>query len=1114
MKNIFRVLLLLILYTTGLYAQSDCPDAIVVCGNHDYYGLDATGVGVQELGENACSSIEHNSIWLKIMIKEGGTLGFTIFPEEIDDLVVDFDFWIFGPNVTCYDLGTTIRCSTTNPLAAVLDYNTTGMNDTQTDVSEGPGMDGNSFIQWMEVEDGDIYYLIIDRPHGASNFSLEWTGSATFHDTPVFNNPNNIPLDIVQCDDDGVNDETTTFDLTVYADMFIDDQTGVALTYHLSENDMVTGENPMESPEVFVNETNPQTIYLKMTDVVTGCYSNETFTISLPPSIGIPQDIIICDNSSGIAEFDLSVNEAVIANGNTNAVVTYYTSEEDAQNAIGAIELPYQNQFAYQSEQIWVRIEDEQEGCIDFTSFIINVAPIPLFNVPDDTLPNITLCDNDGIPDGSVEFDLTINETLLKGDQEDIIFTYYEDIAAGEPELNPIAFPESYSNVPNPQIIHVKIENAITGCYTMGTFMLNVTPGAGIPEELFICDDDDGIATFDLSTNTGLIANGNTDAVVTYYPTQQDAEDEENELDILYENETPYTSEIIWARLDKTEEECVDYTSFTITVITPPEFVAIDNIPPDITLCDNDGVDDELVIFNLTVNEAMLQGTQQNVVFTYYEDNNGIPATTPIATPEMYANNINPQVIHITITNTLAECSTSSSFNLIVIPGAGTPDDLYLCDNDGIAEFDLSINNDAVANGNDNAVISYYTTEEDALNGANAIGELYENTLPYENEQLWARSDVLNGNCFDIASFTIHVTPAPTINNPDGIDINLTKCDDDGIDDAATIFNLTEYSEIFIGNQTDIEITYHLTPEDMASGENTIANPETFTNTTNPQTIYIRLTNTMADCYTGDSFSINIDYTLPTGEPQDLLLCDFEEDGFQLFDLAENSYLISNGNSDTVVTYYTSQEDAENDINPINRFYTNTTPYINQTIWARLENTSGCFGYGVTYFTIGILPLPEIDYTLNIVDFTTSVNAITVIINENPEAYEFSMNGQIFTDVPTFNNLIPGLYTIYIRSKDNCKTIELEVPILNYPKYFTPNGDGTNEVWNVSFLYFFPDARVTIFDRYGKMVKSYLGKQKGWDGTYNGHNLPATDYWFKLEFNNGRVIKSHFSLLR
>ena len=157
MKCIFPYIWLCIFLSGSLYAQSDCPDAIVVCGNDDYYGLNATGVGVQELEPNACFSYENNSLWLKIMIKTGGTLGFTITPEEIDDLVVDFDFWIFGPNVSCGSLGTPVRCSTTNPLAAGLDYNTTGMNDTETDTSEGLGSDGNSFIQWREVQDGDEY---------------------------------------------------------------------------------------------------------------------------------------------------------------------------------------------------------------------------------------------------------------------------------------------------------------------------------------------------------------------------------------------------------------------------------------------------------------------------------------------------------------------------------------------------------------------------------------------------------------------------------------------------------------------------------------------------------------------------------------------------------------------------------------------------------------------------------------------------------------------------------------------------------------------------------------------------------------------------------------------
>ncbi|MES2485825.1 MAG: hypothetical protein V4581_07745, partial [Bacteroidota bacterium] len=109
-------------------AQNDCPDAIMVCGSADFIDLSAEGPGniLEITTGNACSSGENNTIWLEILIKDGGTLGFVITPPT-SDLVIDFDFWMFGPDVPCNALGTAIRCSTTNPLQAGLTYNTTGM---------------------------------------------------------------------------------------------------------------------------------------------------------------------------------------------------------------------------------------------------------------------------------------------------------------------------------------------------------------------------------------------------------------------------------------------------------------------------------------------------------------------------------------------------------------------------------------------------------------------------------------------------------------------------------------------------------------------------------------------------------------------------------------------------------------------------------------------------------------------------------------------------------------------------------------------------------------------------------------------------------------------------
>ncbi|WP_294824336.1 T9SS type B sorting domain-containing protein, partial [uncultured Flavobacterium sp.] len=66
----------------------------------------------------------------------------------------------------------------------------------------------------------------------------------------------------------------------------------------------------------------------------------------------------------------------------------------------------------------------------------------------------------------------------------------------------------------------------------------------------------------------------------------------------------------------------------------------------------------------------------------------------------------------------------------------------------------------------------------------------------------------------------------------------------------------------------------------------------------------------------------------------------------------------------------------------------------------------------------------------------------------------------------------------------------------------------------IPYLSLQPNASVTIFDRYGKLVGSFRGNNGGWDGNSNGNNLPSTDYWFVLELEDGRKIKGHFAMLR
>lgn len=384
MKSQFTLIMLLLCGISPLLAQSDCSNAITVCGNTAYSGLTATGGGNEDElipnafgnGNNDCEGVETNSLWLRLPIETGGTLGFILTPSS-PAIDIDFDFYIFGPNAVCGNLGHTVRCSTTNPEAAFAANNLTGMSELEADTFEGPGEFGSSFVEWMTVQAGEVYFLVIDRPIGNSDFDIEWTGTAKFYAAPEFSNPNATPLDILQCDDDAIDDKITEFDLTANRAMLLTGQPDVVLTYHTSINDAVTGEAPIANPEAFINTSNPQTIYMRMKRTTTECFETAEFQIEVtnPVVAGQPNDLEICDlKENGIQRFNLASNDALIRNGNTTAAVTYYTSKADAEQEINPLPAMYESG----TKTIWARLENTQ-GCqgSDITSFTITVTPLP-----------------------------------------------------------------------------------------------------------------------------------------------------------------------------------------------------------------------------------------------------------------------------------------------------------------------------------------------------------------------------------------------------------------------------------------------------------------------------------------------------------------------------------------------------------------------------------------------------------------------------------------------------------------------------------------------------------------------------------------------------------------
>ncbi len=164
---------------------------------------------------------------------------------------------------------------------------------------------------------------------------------------------------------------------------------------------------------------------------------------------------------------------------------------------------------------------------------------------------------------------------------------------------------------------------------------------------------------------------------------------------------------------------------------------------------------------------------------------------------------------------------------------------------------------------------------------------------------------------------------------------------------------------------------------------------------------------------------------------------------------------------------------------------------------------------------IEVLPsLPPTIEHIDTDDWTDNDNSITILLENASGNYYYSLDNIHFQPDNTFHDLLPGFYTVYVRDEGSCGTIMQDVALLNYPKFFTPNGDGYNEFWKVKFSEAEPNLMTYIFDRYGKLITGFRIDSPGWDGKLNGRLLPSTDYWFVVVREDGKSYRGHFAMKR
>ena len=269
--------------------------------------------------------------------------------------------------------------------------------------------------------------------------------------------------------------------------------------------------------------------------------------------------------------------------------------------------------------------------------------------------------------DGFEIFDLTLNDIVIFGAQDPAEFnlTYHISQADADLGINVIISPTNFINTANPQSIFARLERNSDGNFDTTDFALIVVqiPVVQTPLPLEVCDDDgDGFASFDLTVKDVEITNGDPDLAVSYHSTLIDAELDILPLPIPYLNDVPFL-QIVYARVESLNNGCFDIVELTLVVLDGcPD---IDSPPVDIFI--DEGDENGLAQFDLTVNESLMLGAQDPTVFLFsyhltFED--AQQDNSPIVNPEAYQNVENPQTIYVRFYNDTANGYVVTNFEI------------------------------------------------------------------------------------------------------------------------------------------------------------------------------------------------------------------------------------------------------------------------------------------------------------------------------------------------------------------------------------------------------------------------------------------------------------------
>ena len=1047
-----------------------------------------------------------------------------------------------------------------------------------TEISSSPTTTDLTLIDLKRTDTG-TYNLKITLKDTCDN-DIEYNGTFNIE---VFEAASATePVNINSCDEDL--NGSNTFDLqnnTALKDKILTglDASSFEILYFDDSdkaNDNIAGTN-LPNP-YNLNTGSTRTIYARVQNrnAPNACPAFTTFTIAVTgfPVPETPTDFPLCDNTyvgsdtdGFIDDFILENKDAEILGDDLNAaqyIVSYHTTPSGAETSATSDVIPktanYTNTTA-NTQPIYVRVENRNNAaCFDASktfNLIVNALPILKTN------PELEYCLSATNTNPTVN--LTLAELNISNNYQNELFKYYED----EFGVDEIKTPTEYPVTSNTRkSVYVQVFNQATLCSrNIIELILNIaTEGDNNYDDTQtpVCDDFTGIEGSDtdkitsFSLNKTAIINSINPPANTNIFFYESINNRANSLDEI--NITNYRNKELSSRNDITTVtngiQFPVYYKILSTINNNCQglgqfYLQINAIPnatqaKDMQLCDsaNDGDATNGIVqnFDLESQTPIILGTQNVTEYavTYHlskadASSGNAPETSPFANTKRYL-----QTIYVRVTNNNTGCFTDrTSFDLIVnpLPIANFVPDIEICDDpsDGSARngfsqtIDLESQTDGILGTQDPAIysVTYHHSLGEAQSGNNILVSPYSNETP-NRETIYVRTYNSSTSCANgISNFDVLINPEPTFTNVS----NLSYCDNDldGDDTNGIIQNIDLENQIplLLGTSQDPDdynVSFHNSQAGASSGSLPIASP--YTNINTLETMYVRIQNKATSCVNDDATFDVIVNTLPNftvTSPQILCLNDTPKNITIENPFAIYSYVWRDVDGNTI--------DEDDNLN--------VTGGGNYTVTATTTNGTDC-SRTKTIAVTESSPAILLNSFVTIVDEANTLGSennlsisIDTISNDlGPGDYQFAIlntddNTRTpfvgFQDQPLFENLEGGIYNIIVNDKNGCAPdATLQISVLQFPKFFTPNGDGKNDTWLIKGANktFYPNSSINIFNRFGKLVAQIPIDGDGWNGTYNGKKLSSDDYWYTITFIPADLTKptinkkGNFSLIR